>query len=179
MTWRPDWRGIAQAAVIPLTLLLIWQAICALGLVEPRKIPSPTAVLIKAAAYLAPGQAYDPAAGSWLSWAFSGEFWRDAAGSLWRVLAGFMLGTLFALPLGLLMGTSALANRMLNPMLQVLRPIPPIAYIPLSMIWFGLGNPPAIFLITLGAFFPVLINTITGVKSVSYTHLTLPTIYSV
>jgi len=171
MKFRPNWRGLAEAAVVPLVLLLIWQAICALGFVEPRKIPSPLAVIVKGVAYLAPEKAYDPAAGSWMAWLVSGEFWRDAAGTLWRVVAGFAFGSILALPLGLLMGTSALANRMLNPMLQVLRPIPPIAYIPLSMIWFGLGNPPAIFLITLGAFFPVLINTITGVKSVDNIYL--------
>jgi NitT/TauT family transport system permease protein len=54
----------------------------------------------------------------------------------------------------------------LNPLMQVLRPIPPIAYIPLAILWFGLGNAPAFFLIALGAFFPVLVNTIAGVRQV-------------
>jgi NitT/TauT family transport system permease protein len=54
---------------------------------------------------------------------------------------------------------------------QLLRPIPPIAYIPMSMLWFGLGNPPAIFLIALGAFFPVLMNTIAGVRQVDGIYL--------
>ena len=58
-----------------------------------------------------------------------------------------------------------------NPMLQVLRPIPPIAFIPLSILWFGLGNPPAIFLISLGAFFPVLVNTIVGVRAVDSIYI--------
>ena len=52
------------------------------------------------------------------------------------------------------------------PLIQILRPIPPIAFIPLAILWFGLGNPPAIFLIALGAFFPVLMNTIAGVRNV-------------
>ena len=56
-------------------------------------------------------------------------------------------------------------------MLQVLRPIPPIAYIPLAILWFGLGNPPAFFLISLGAFFPVLMNTIAGVRQVDNIYL--------
>ena len=55
---------------------------------------------------------------------------------------------------------------MFNPLVQLLRPIPPIAYIPLAILWFGLGNPPAFFLISLGAFFPVLMNTIAGVRNV-------------
>jgi len=68
--------------------------------------------------------------------------------------------------LGLAMGASRLAFEVFNPLVQVLRPIPPIAYIPLAILWFGLGNPPAIFLISIGAFFPVLMNTIAGVQTV-------------
>jgi NitT/TauT family transport system permease protein len=59
----------------------------------------------------------------------------------------------------------------MNPLVQLLRPIPPIAYIPLSMLWFGLGNPPAIFLIAIGAFFPLLMNTIAGVRQVDGIYL--------
>jgi NitT/TauT family transport system permease protein len=62
-------------------------------------------------------------------------------------------------------------NGLFNPLIQVLRPIPPIAYIPLSILWFGLGNPPAIFLISIGAFFPVLMNTVTGVQNVDNIYL--------
>ena len=58
-----------------------------------------------------------------------------------------------------------------DPLLQVLRPIPPIAYIPLAILWFGLGNPPAVFLIAIGAFFPVLVNTIAGVRNVDGIYL--------
>ena len=64
------------------------------------------------------------------------------------------------------MGADPRAYALLNPLVQVLRPIPPIAYIPLAILWFGLGNPPAVFLIALGAFFPVLMNTIAGVRKV-------------
>ncbi|MFD1628142.1 ABC transporter permease, partial [Azospirillum griseum] len=60
---------------------------------------------------------------------------------------------------------------LMDPLLQVLRPIPPIAYIPLAILWFGLGNAPAIFLIAIGAFFPVLMNTIAGVRHVDGIYL--------
>jgi len=96
---------------------------------------------------------------------------RDAIGSLSRVLMGFVVGAGLALPLGLIMGTSPAAYRKCNPLVQILRPIPPIAYIPLSILWFGLGNPPAVFLISLGAFFPVLVNTIAGVHHVDGIYL--------
>jgi NitT/TauT family transport system permease protein len=64
------------------------------------------------------------------------------------------------------MGANDKVYRLFNPLIEVLRPIPPIAYIPLAILWFGLGNPPAYFLISIGAFFPVLLNTIAGVRHV-------------
>ena len=109
--------------------------------------------------------------GSWLAWAISGELILDATGSMYRVVVGFVVGAGLALPLGLVMGASPRVYAWLNPLAQVLRPIPPIAYIPLAILWFGLGNPPAIFLIAIGAFFPVLINTIAGVRQVDGIYL--------
>ena len=109
--------------------------------------------------------------GSWLAWAISGELILDATGSMYRVVVGFVVGAGLALPLGLVMGASPRVYAWLNPLAQVLRPIPPIAYIPLAILWFGLGNPPAIFLISIGAFFPVLINTIAGVRQVDGIYL--------
>jgi NitT/TauT family transport system permease protein len=155
-------RGLAA----PILLLVLWQGICVAGWVSSQALPSPYAVGIKWAEYLLPSQPYDPATQSWFLWLLSGELLRDAAGSLWRVVLGFLLGFVLALPLGLVMGANARLREFANPLIQVLRPIPPIAYIPLAILWFGLGNPPAIFLIALGAFFPVLMNTIAGVSQV-------------
>src|SRR5207245_8528174 len=73
--------------------------------------------------------------------------------------------------IGLAMGASNAVYAYLNPLVQLLRPIPPIAYVPLAILWFGLGNPPAFFLISLGAFFPVLMNTIAGVRSVDAIYI--------
>jgi NitT/TauT family transport system permease protein len=95
----------------------------------------------------------------------------DSITSMYRVVLGFLIGAGLALPLGLAMGASERVYRWFNLTMQLLRPIPPIAYIPLAMLWFGLGNPPALFLISLGAFFPVLINTIAGVRQVDGIYL--------
>ncbi len=122
-------------------------------------------------AYARPLQPYDPAAGSRLAWAFSGELPHDAATSLMRIAVGFGIGAGLALPLGLLMGAKPRIYELFNPVVQLLRPIPPIAFIPLAILWFGLGNPPAFFLICLGAFFPVLMNTIAGVRAVDAVYL--------
>ena len=160
------WRETAVGLVVPVVIIAIWQACAMLGWVEPQVLPSPTAVVIKWIEYAMPLTAYDPAQGSYLAWIFSGELLHDTMGSMYRVVVGFVVGAGLALPLGLLMGSSRRAYAWLNPMMQVLRPIPPIAYIPLAILWFGLGNAPAVFLIALGAFFPVLMNTIAGVRQV-------------
>jgi len=160
-----------EGAAVPVLLLALWQAVAMLGWVNPQVLPSPVAVAVRWWQYLSPTQAWDPTQGSQLAWLFSGELLRDAAGSLYRVLTGFFLGSVLGLPLGLLMGANERVFKLMNPLLQVLRPIPPIAYIPLAILWFGLGNPPAIFLIVIGAFFPVLMNTIAGVRHVDGIYL--------
>jgi NitT/TauT family transport system permease protein len=86
--------------------------------------------------------------------------------SLSRVYGGFAIALSVALPLGLLIGRIALIRRVLDPTLQVLRPIPVTAWLPLAMIMFGLGPRSAFFLVCLGAFYPILINTIFGVRTV-------------
>ncbi|EIM31296.1 ABC-type nitrate/sulfonate/bicarbonate transport system, permease component, partial [Leptothrix ochracea L12] len=118
-----------------------------------------------------PAAPWEPTQQSWLAWLLSGEMIDDALGSLYRVVVGFAVGLVLALPLGLVMGASPRIYALFNPMMQVLRPIPPIAYIPLAILWFGLGNPPSVFLIALGAFFPVLMNTIAGVRNVDSIYL--------
>jgi NitT/TauT family transport system permease protein len=157
---------VGRGALVPLALLIIWQASSWIGWINPRVLPSPLAVAVKWWSYLAPLEPYDPATHSWVGWIFSGELPLDAVASLYRVFVGFAVGAGLALPIGLAMGASRKIYDLANPLVQVLRPIPPIAYIPLSMLWFGLGNPPAIFLIAIGSFFPTLMNTIAGVRQV-------------
>lgn len=164
-------KAAAEGAVVPVLLLIVWQLVCSMGWVNQHVLPSPVAVATRWWEYLAPLEPYDPAAGSWAAWALSGELIIDTISSLYRVFMGFLVGGALALPLGLLMGAKPSVYRRLNPLVQVLRPIPPIAYIPLSILWFGLGNPPAVFLIAIGAFFPVLVNTIAGVRHVDGIYL--------
>lgn len=147
------WR-LYYSTLIPLVILAAWQGFSQAGLVSPIVLPAPSAI---ARAFFAGIQ--------------SGELPMDALASLSRVVAGFLIGALAALPIGLLMGTRPLAFQLLNPILQLLRPIPPIAYIPMAIVWFGIGNAPAIFLISLGAFFPILISTTAGVQQVDRIHV--------
>jgi NitT/TauT family transport system permease protein len=149
-----------------------WEALARTGAVTPQILPGPSAVLDRWMEYLLPSASYSPVQhGNWLSWALSGEMPADLLASAGRVLLGFLLGAGLALPLGLLMGISRLWHELLDPLVQLLRPIPPIAYIPLAILWFGIGDPPAVFLIAIGAFFPVLMNTTAGVRQVDSIYI--------
>jgi NitT/TauT family transport system permease protein len=167
---KVNWRGIGAGLIVPVVLIALWQAICVMGWVSPLKLPSPWAIAQRWVQYVSPTEAYS-GSGSWLSWLFSGELLRDAMGSMYRVLIGFAVGAGLALPLGLLMGASQRIYGKMYILVQVLRPIPPSAYTPLAILWFGLGSPPAVFMISIAAFFPVLINTIVGVRQVDSIYL--------
>jgi len=164
-------KRVLHGAIVPLLALALWQALAYFGWINPQILPSPLAVARKWCEYLAPTQAYTADQGSYLVWLVSGELPHDAFASLTRVIGGFLLGAGLALPLGLLMGAKPGVYKLFDPLLQILRPIPPIAYIPLAILWFGLGNPPAFFLISIGSFFPVLMNTIAGVQQVDAIYL--------
>jgi NitT/TauT family transport system permease protein len=86
--------------------------------------------------------------------------------SLQRVLTGFILAILIAIPLGLLCGWSKKAFAYCNPLIQIIRPVPPIAWMPLAIAWFKIGFGSLIFIILIGSFFPVLISTIDGVRTI-------------
>ncbi len=97
--------------------------------------------------------------------ATSGDLWRHLRDSLKREVIAFLWAT-SAIPLGIAMGWWRAVEDQFDPLVEVLRPIPPLAWIPLSILWFGVGDTQNEFIIFLGCFFPILLNTITGVKGV-------------
>lgn len=92
--------------------------------------------------------------------------WADIIDSLRRVAVGFGVAALLGIPIGLMLGWYPAANQVVNPVMQILRPISPIAWIPVSIIFFGVGDGAAVFLIFLGAFFPIVVACINGVSNV-------------
>ena len=99
-----------------------------------------------------------------------GTLIKHTIASLFRVTLGFYLAILGALPLGMILGRRKILQDALNPLIQFMRPISPLAWIPLAMLWFGIGDPPAIFLIFLSSFFPLLVSTTLAVSSISPTY---------
>lgn len=134
----------------PVALLLLWQGLSRFALDDTTRalLPPPTAV----------------AAAAW-ELIVSGELLHHLYDSLKREFVAFVW-SLTAIPLGIAMGWWRRVNDQLDPIVEILRPIPPLAWIPLSILWFGVGDLQNQFIIFLGIFFPILLNTITGVKGV-------------
>lgn len=96
----------------------------------------------------------------------SGELLRHAAYSVCRVVAAWSLASLVAVPLGFAMGRWRRLERVLDPVVELFRPISPLAWIPLAILWFGIGEGGKVFVIFIGTFFPILLNTVAGAKSI-------------
>jgi NitT/TauT family transport system permease protein len=147
--------AIALGMAFPILLLLFWDS--SVRLTGTRLIPSPYQVAV---------MMYDFAFGGIYDDAFSGTILIHVWKSLQRVYGGFLLAAIVGIPLGMLIGRLKILRQLLEPTISVLRPIPVTAWLPLSMIFFGLGPNAAIFLVFLGAFYPILLNTIFGVRSI-------------
>jgi NitT/TauT family transport system permease protein len=140
--------------LLPLLLILIWQGLSSIQVIPSYKLPSPVEILLGFKDLLILG--VPP--GNLLH--------NHMFYSLYRVALGYVIAALLAIPLGLLMGWSAGLLRMIRPLFELVRPIPPLAWIPIAILWFGIGIKSAAFIIFLGAFFPILLNTISGVLSI-------------
>jgi NitT/TauT family transport system permease protein len=153
--WPERLKSLGLALIVPGVLLVFWHI--ATTRRWTRLIPTP----YETAEYMV-----DFVAGGIYNDAFSATAHIHLLASMSRVYGGFGLAVLAALPLGLLIGRIPLARKTLDPFFQLMRPIPVTAWLPLSMILFGLGPRSAFALVFLGAFFPILLNTIFGVKNV-------------
>jgi len=146
---------VAKTLLVPVVFVLAWHA--AVKLTGTRLIPTPREVGVMLWDFTF-GGVYDDA----FSKTIFVHFWA----SVKRVYAGFFLAAAVGVPLGLLIGRVKLIRELVDPTLQLLRPVPVTAWLPLSMIFFGLGPNAAIFLVFLGAFYPIVLNTTFGVRSV-------------
>ena len=144
------WGARLRRLGLPIALLVAWQIVSSRVLDETTRalLPPPTAV-----------------AGAAWELIVSGELFRHMFDSLRREFVAF-LWALVAIPLGVAMGWWKGFNEQVDSLVEMLRPIPPLAWIPLSILWFGISDVQNQFIIFLGIFFPILLNTITGVKGV-------------
>jgi len=157
---RRPWR-LSTRAISTLTLagvLLLWWAVTASELIEPLFLPSPGAVLDKA--WLLATQGYMDA-----------TLWQHLGASLGRIGLALVFAVLFAIPVGIAIGHNRIAQGILDPLIEFYRPIPPLAYLPLIVIWCGIGETSKVLLIYLAIFAPIAIATATGVRNVDPARL--------
>jgi NitT/TauT family transport system permease protein len=140
------------AAALVAALLLLWAF--AVKLTTNSLLPGPVAV-----------------AEGIIELAEKGLLIKYIVASLFRVTWGFLLAAVLAIPIGLAIGLSRRAEMAINPIIQVLRPISPLAWIPIAILWFGVGDISAIFLIFLASFLPLCLTSINAVSSVADIHL--------
>lgn len=135
--------------VLPLGLLLVWEVASQFELVSSRVMPAPSAI----------------AAAGWRLGS-TGELWVNMGVSTARALAGLLIGGAFGFVLGLANGLSRKAELATDTLLQMVRNVPHLALIPLVILWFGIDETAKVFLVVLGVFFPIYINTLHGIRTV-------------
>ena len=143
--WLGHWRGL----VLPLAVLVLLEALVRLDWIPAHQLPAPSQV------------------GQTLWWlAVGGELWGHIGVSLARVAAGFAIGAALAVLIGAWVGLSRRAESYLEPTFQALRAIPSLAWVPLLLLWLGIDETPKVVLIALGAFFPVYLALLAGIRNV-------------
>ncbi|WP_205317709.1 ABC transporter permease [Oceanobacillus zhaokaii] len=140
---------IVLGSIIPIILLIIWEILSRLEVFPAYMLPAPSVVL-----------------GTIVGLGQDGSLWGHIGITTYRVLAGFVLGTAVAVVLGSFVGFYQKAEQLFDPMIQAFRSIPSLAWVPLFILWMGIGEPSKITMIAVGVFFPVYLNMISGILGV-------------
>ncbi len=152
-------RRVLLALILPAAVVFVWWLATAFQLIPRVFLPPPQKVLGALIEWISGVAIFgDPAA------AYAGTWLESVTSSAQRVLAGYTVGSLIGIVLGGLLGYFAVLRRLVEPTIHMLRAIPIIGWLPLSLVFFGLGIQSAIFLVSLGVVFPVIVNTMAGVR---------------
>lgn len=146
--WQKEYPAAVSFVSVG-ALLLLWEGVCRTGVVSPLFLPSPLRILTALGEMIA-----------------DGEIGTSLVASLYRIFMGFLVGGVLGLLVGLVTGTSALCDRIATPLVNALYPIPKIALLPLFILWLGIGELSKVTIIAMGVFFPVAMNTYSGVRNV-------------
>ncbi len=143
---RNSW---VKGLIVPAILVILWELLSRIGVLPSNLLPAPSAVIA-----------------TLLNLALNGELFRHISVTLYRVFLGFIIGSICATLLGSLTGYSRTINQFLDPLLQALRNIPSLAWVPLFILWMGIYETSKVVLIAVGVFFPVYLNLMSGIQGV-------------
>ncbi len=147
---------------LPVILLIIWESFDLAGKLKPYTMPAPIAIVNTTVEYIQ-----------------NGKFFVNIGVSFARVAEGFALALIAGFVIGINVSIFRKFEIFTDLVIQILRPIPPIAWIPLAILWFGIGLGSKLFIIFLGAFFPIFINTVDGIKNIDIKYFELAQVYEV
>ncbi|WP_250691574.1 taurine ABC transporter permease TauC [Escherichia coli] len=160
LKWRwPLSRQVTLSIGTLAVLLTVWWAVAALQLISPLFLPPPQQVLAKLLTIAGPQGFMDA------------TLWQHLAASLTRIVLALLAAVVIGIPVGIAMGLSPTVRGILDPIIELYRPVPPLAYLPLMVIWFGIGENSKILLIYLAIFAPVAMSALAGVKSVQQVRI--------
>lgn len=142
-------QPVLLGSLLPIILIIAWELLSRAEVFPSYQLPAPTVIL-------------DTIAGL----AADGSLWGHVGITLYRVLIGFLIGTAFAVILGSIVGFYKKAEQLFDPMIQAFRSIPSLAWVPLFILWMGIGEPSKVTMIAVGVFFPVYLNVVSGINGV-------------
>ncbi|MDF2922360.1 MAG: ssuC 11 [Paenibacillaceae bacterium] len=153
-------KKLFQYSILPVGLIVVWQLAYDQGLINPVTLTSPLKAWQRVLKLLE-----------------SGVLLENVAASLQRVVTGFAIAAVLAIVLGIAVGWSKVMERLFDVIIQVLKPIPPIAWIPLAILWFNIGEASKLYIIFIGAFFPVFVNVVDGIRQIDSKYIEVAQIY--
>lgn len=133
----------------PIMCLLIWESVVRMGVINPFFCPAPTSIVKELYALVS-----------------TGELWAHLQDSVFRAVCGYLLAALLGISVGLLVAWSRFMEDLVDPLIELIRPVSTFAVIPIFFIWFGIGDVSKVLIITKACFFPIVLNTIAGIKGV-------------
>lgn len=142
-------QTLLLGSVLPVILIVLWEIFSRLGILPAYQLPAPSTVLETIFSMLQ-----------------DGSLWSHVGITTFRVLAGFIIGSAMAVILGSIVGFYKKAEQLFDPMIQAFRSIPSLAWVPLFILWMGIGETSKVTMIAVGVFFPVYLNTMSGITGV-------------
>ncbi|MDQ0187403.1 ABC transporter permease [Cytobacillus sp. FSL W7-1323] len=157
---NPSIQRVLLGSIVPILLILAWEYLSRIGVFPPHLLPAPSIILQ-----------------SLMTMTTDGSLWTHTSITLYRLVLGFLFGTAAALIIGAAVGYFSTVESLLDPLIQAFRSIPSLAWVPLFILWMGIGEPSKVVLIAVGVFFPVYLNIVSGIQGIDRKLIEVGKIY--